>query len=279
MPARILSLLLVALLSPAAAGLAADAAPPSLGPESASYDPNPNRSVIQLRIPDYRIDAGQYAQLRVEGLRREVLSDTRAVIYPRDGVVCFPATTWSGEPIILFSAKYPGRYLLAVIAPSATGKLDYGETILTVGNPGPGPNPDPNPNPNPYPPGPNPPNPNPPGPYDPDPARDQWSRWAAKTMVEKVQLPPQERLASAQKLAAAVQEVCQAAASLEVQEARELFARKTYEALSDTERQAWAGFSEAMAHEIKKVADAGKLTAARQYCNIWSAIAKGLVSP
>jgi len=109
----------------------------------------------ELKIvgPAGPIAVGESVQLVVLGLDTADRPKAKVLHFPRDGTTCIPATTWAGENFIWWSAKLPGRYLVAIVV-ARGGELLYAEHVLIVGT---APDPDPDP-----------PDPDPPDP-DPDP--------------------------------------------------------------------------------------------------------------
>jgi len=94
--------------------------------------------------PDRETEVGEVIDLSAQGLTQ---ADTgRAVIrwYPRDRVRCKPYIPWGQNPVpaIEFSARLPGKYMIAVTA-VINGQLTTDEVEITVTGTGPGPDPDP----------------------------------------------------------------------------------------------------------------------------------------
>jgi hypothetical protein len=93
-----------------------------------------------------KIEVREFATLTVKGATAAELPQSRLIYWPRKGCQVIPAVTWGGEPFILFTARQPGEYLLAVVIHSQDGDA-YAELTITVGNPDP---PPPPPDVNPY---------------------------------------------------------------------------------------------------------------------------------
>lgn len=93
---------------------------------------------------------GQLIMLQVSGVSASELSDCRLIHWPAEGVSVIPATTWAGQPFVLFNASEPGTYVLVVfLQRPGSGYAGHG---ITVGpQPGPGPDPGPTPDPSPGP--------------------------------------------------------------------------------------------------------------------------------
>lgn len=116
---------------------------------TAPPDPSPPpQTAISIDGPD-QVKPNRYAQLFIKGATVEQLVGGKLIEYPRDGVQCIPAMTWSGEPFVLVAAEDPGTYLIAVAAPGET--VSYAEKEITVGDANPEPGPDENPYPAPSP--------------------------------------------------------------------------------------------------------------------------------
>lgn len=95
-------------------------------------------------------EPGQLVMFTVSGVSATELPDCRLVHWPAEGVSVIPATTWAGQPFVLFTASEPGTYVLVVfLQRPGGGYVGHG---ITVGpQPGPGPDPGPNPDPSPGP--------------------------------------------------------------------------------------------------------------------------------
>jgi hypothetical protein len=97
------------------------------------------------------IAVGDDLDLAVSGLPWEVAGDpdlARVTYWPREKVRLRTSMTWTREPFIMFRARLPGSYLIAVDA-VVDGQLCHSETVVTVTGP-PDPDPDPGPDANPY---------------------------------------------------------------------------------------------------------------------------------
>lgn len=102
------------------------------------------------------INPGDLLPIPVTGLTVEQAKLSQVIVYPREGVMLMPVCDWTGKLSILFQAKLPGKYLVAVFtADKATGGVNKTEVELVVGTPIPPPIPPPVPPPVP------PPDPNP----------------------------------------------------------------------------------------------------------------------
>jgi len=114
-------------------------------PAGAPWATRPNDSAIKIEGPE-TIEAGEYAQLFVRGVPASSLPTARVIHFPRERTVLMPAQTWGGDPFVLFKAKTPGKYLVAVVLAGG----DYAEVVVQVGDPPPPPPPPVPPTPNPY---------------------------------------------------------------------------------------------------------------------------------
>lgn len=81
---------------------------------------------IVINSPTEPLEAGSYVILQVKGLAEEDLPKSLVEVEPADGVNLFPAKTWGGEPIIIFSAKNPGKYQMTIFVNRWRLELDSG---------------------------------------------------------------------------------------------------------------------------------------------------------
>ena len=58
--------------------------------------------------------AGQYVTLSISGLSTDALARAKVSSNPSESVSCIPATTWGGQPILLFMASQDGEYEIRV---------------------------------------------------------------------------------------------------------------------------------------------------------------------
>ncbi len=108
-------------------------------------------SQISLVGPTKNIEVGEIVDYEVAGLGEDDLPASKVTHFPRDKVRVKPYLTWGKMPMIEFSARQPGKYLISV-ASCINGKLAYAEVVITVEGQGPDPSPDPDPDPDPDPP-------------------------------------------------------------------------------------------------------------------------------
>jgi hypothetical protein len=101
---------------------------------------------VKITGPADPVAPGEYVQLTVSGVADAALPTGKLVLWPREKTTLLPARTWTGEAIVLFSAKSAGKYLLALSVPK-DGKIEYAEIVVTVGDPPPPPPPPPDQNP------------------------------------------------------------------------------------------------------------------------------------
>lgn len=102
---------------------------------------------VTIDGPGGPIEKRETVQIFIDGVQESELPSAKVGYYPREGVTCWPAQTWTGRPFILFSAKISDVYLLEVHVPrvDGTGKpyIEHAEIEITVGegdvNPIPGP--------------------------------------------------------------------------------------------------------------------------------------------
>ena len=69
--------------------------------------------VLQITGPDLA-GQGQYVTLAISGLSAQELSRANVAVSPAASTVVIPATTWGGQPILLFSAATDGSYEISV---------------------------------------------------------------------------------------------------------------------------------------------------------------------
>jgi hypothetical protein len=93
-----------------------------------------------LTPPTGSLGAGEYLEITIGGITEADLPRTKLVLWPRDGTSIMPVKTWTGQPLVLFRAKTPGKYLLALSA-AIGGELKSCETVLDIGGPAPPPTP------------------------------------------------------------------------------------------------------------------------------------------
>lgn len=107
---------------------------------------------VTITAPDGPVEVGEYVQLMIGGLSDERMRQSRVIAFPRERVTVMPVKTWGGDPLILFTAKLPGKYLIGVASPGEDdAAVDYAEVVIKVGDPNPEPDPKPDPDPDPKP--------------------------------------------------------------------------------------------------------------------------------
>ena len=68
------------------------------------------------------VDQNAYARLEVSNLPGDTLEHADLTVWPVDGTELLPLRTWGGEPLMLFRASDPGKYLVKVVVPVLEGK-------------------------------------------------------------------------------------------------------------------------------------------------------------
>ncbi len=105
---------------------------------------------IELIGPEEPISIGEIVDFAVGGMTDADLENSDVTHYPREKVRCKPYLTWGKKPMIEFSARRTGKYLLKVSV-VRDGKIETDERIIVVGGeddePDPFPEPEPEPNP------------------------------------------------------------------------------------------------------------------------------------
>jgi len=108
------------------------------------------------------VERNVYARLAISDLPVSSLEHANITVWPEVGTELLPLRTWGGEPLMLFRASEPGRYLVKVVVPVLEGKearLLSVEHIIEVRGPPTPPVPPTPPEPPTPPPGPDPPQP------------------------------------------------------------------------------------------------------------------------